>query len=231
MPSQVSSSSQGPLTGRHSVDAASGVQVPTLPARLHASHAPAQGLSQHTPSTHRPDWHWGPVVQAAPLAEAGGAPPHEPAVQVLERHSFACAQAWPSIFFGAQAPPVQYWVAAHWASSVQEAGQAAPVPLQANDAQPGDPGWPAGSRVQAPSADAPSAALHTSHPPAQALLQQTPSSQWPDAHCASPEQAAPSTSGPSVQKPPWHSPDRHWAPAVQDAPVSCRGTQSPPSLQ
>lgn len=199
VPSQVSSSSQGPLTGRHNVDAGSGVQVPTLPATLHASHAPAQGLLQHTPSTHWPDWHWDPVVQAAPLAEEGGEPPHVPEAQLLDRHSFGAVQVAPSAFRATQAPPPQYLVGPHWPSSVQAEGQVPSTPLQAYRGHRGDPGWPAARTVQAPSPAAPSEALHTSHPPVHAALQHTPSEQWPEPHMPSLVQGAPRASEPAWQ--------------------------------
>ncbi len=52
-----------------------GLQVPTLPARLQASHAPVQAELQHTQSMH-----W------------------------LEPHSLAALQAAPWAFLGTQAP-------------------------------------------------------------------------------------------------------------------------------
>jgi hypothetical protein len=45
--------------------AATFVQVPTLPARLQASHAPVHADWQHTPSTHWPDAHSVPSVPHA----------------------------------------------------------------------------------------------------------------------------------------------------------------------
>ncbi len=45
--------------------------------------------------------------------------------------------------------------------------------------------------MQVPLAEAPSAAAHTSHPPLHALLQQKPSTQFPDVHWALLVQACP----------------------------------------
>jgi hypothetical protein len=43
------------------------VQVPSEPARLQASQAPAQAVLQHTPSTQLPLAHWVPAEHAVPL--------------------------------------------------------------------------------------------------------------------------------------------------------------------
>jgi hypothetical protein len=48
------------------VPAATGPQVPTLPAMLQASQAPSQAVLQHTPSTHWPLPHWLLAVQVTP---------------------------------------------------------------------------------------------------------------------------------------------------------------------
>jgi hypothetical protein len=50
-----------------SVPLAWGLQLPTEPARLHASQKPVQALSQHTPSRQKPLAHWLLAVQDAPL--------------------------------------------------------------------------------------------------------------------------------------------------------------------
>jgi hypothetical protein len=52
--------------------------MPTLPARLHASHAPPQAALQHTPSTHWPLPHWLLVEHATPFVCLGT---HAPALQ------------------------------------------------------------------------------------------------------------------------------------------------------
>jgi hypothetical protein len=55
-----------------------GLHVPTLPATLHASHAPPHAVLQHTPSTQLPLPHWLAEVQVTPLACLGT---HAPALQ------------------------------------------------------------------------------------------------------------------------------------------------------
>jgi hypothetical protein len=42
--------------------------VPTLPVRLHASHAPLQAVLQQTPSTQLPLPHWLAAVHVPPLS-------------------------------------------------------------------------------------------------------------------------------------------------------------------
>jgi hypothetical protein len=57
-----------PHSPAESVPRASGEQVPTLPARLHASHVPLQAVPQQTPSAHWPDTHSLPPAHALPVA-------------------------------------------------------------------------------------------------------------------------------------------------------------------
>jgi hypothetical protein len=60
VPSQRSSASQVPLAVRHTRLGPSSPHVPSVVApcaTLHASHAPAHAVLQHTPSTQLPDWH------------------------------------------------------------------------------------------------------------------------------------------------------------------------------
>jgi len=69
------SHSAKPHSSPGSVRADTAEQVPTAPARSHARHAPAQAVSQHTPSTQEPE--------AQALAEVQGLPSgwterHEP---------------------------------------------------------------------------------------------------------------------------------------------------------
>lgn len=78
-------------------------------------------------------------------------------------------------------------------------------------------GVPRGRAVQVPSATAPSEALHASHPPAHAVLQQTPSEQLPVAHWLPAEQAVPTACTP-VQVPPTQLPDAHSAGRVHAFP-------------
>jgi hypothetical protein len=61
---QPSPSAQRP---RGSCTAMTGRQVPTKPFRSQREHAPLQGLSQQTPSSQEPLWHWFEAVQAVPL--------------------------------------------------------------------------------------------------------------------------------------------------------------------
>jgi hypothetical protein len=77
----------------------------------------------------------------------------------------------------------------------QVLGQLAVEPRQRYGAQLGDP--PPLTLVQVPLAAAPSAALHTSQLPEQALLQQKPSTQLPLEHWTAAEQAAPCASLPT----------------------------------
>ena len=100
-------------------------QVPTLPVRLQASHAPAQVEAQHTAST-----------------------------QLPETHSLSALQEVPRIFRGTQAVPLQYRPATHWASAVQLAGQAGAVPEQRYGIQAGLPGEPPGVLVHVPTVPA-----------------------------------------------------------------------------
>jgi hypothetical protein len=67
-----------PHVGEPGVPATTGLHVPTLPATLHASHAPPQAELQHTPSTHWPLPHWLAPVQEAPLVCLGT---HTPPLQ------------------------------------------------------------------------------------------------------------------------------------------------------
>jgi hypothetical protein len=79
--------------------AATGLQVPTLPATLQASQEPPHAVLQHTPSTQLPLPHWEAAEHVAPLALGGT---HAPASQML--------------------PPL------HWVSLVHAEGQEAEPP-------------------------------------------------------------------------------------------------------
>jgi hypothetical protein len=50
-----------------SVPATNGVQVPTLPAWLHDTHAPVQAELQHTPSVQKPLAHSAALVHVLPF--------------------------------------------------------------------------------------------------------------------------------------------------------------------
>src|SRR6185436_12432665 len=45
---------------------ATGVQLPTVPGRLHATHAPLHAALQQTPCAQSPDWHSRPSAHVAP---------------------------------------------------------------------------------------------------------------------------------------------------------------------
>jgi hypothetical protein len=71
----------GPLTG---------LQMPTLPETLHASHCPLHALSQHTPSLQKPLAQWPATVHCVPFVAVG-------------------MHVW----------PLQYFPLGHWASLLQ----------------------------------------------------------------------------------------------------------------
>jgi hypothetical protein len=98
------------------------VQVPSVPLRLHALHAPAQAPLQQVPSTQFPLVHSPPLVHVTP---------------------FAC--------FIVQAVPLQKYPATHCPSSVQLVGHAAATPLHRYGAHGGLPAPPMGTFVQVPS--------------------------------------------------------------------------------
>jgi hypothetical protein len=67
VPLQVSATSQSPFLARQIGPAATGEQVPTLPARLQDEQAPVQALLQQMPLTQvSPDAHWLVAPQAPP---------------------------------------------------------------------------------------------------------------------------------------------------------------------
>ena len=67
VPLQVSATSQAPLAARQIGPAATGEQVPTLPARLQDEQAPVQAVLQQMPLTQvNPDAHWLLAPQTPP---------------------------------------------------------------------------------------------------------------------------------------------------------------------
>ena len=90
-----------PHEGVPAVPGGTGVQLPPLPVRLQASHAPSQAALQHTPST-----------------------------QWLLPHCSARVQDSPLPTFGTQAPSWQYESASQLALESQWSGHAEPVPSQ-----------------------------------------------------------------------------------------------------
>lgn len=112
-----------------------------------------------------------------------------PSTQKPERQSRSSEQDEPCPSLPTQTPPVHLAVAAHWESFVHEVGQSGPVPLQVKRPQLGFcPDVPAGTFLQVPTEPV---RLQRSQPPSHALLQQTPSTQWPDEHWLSAKQPAP----------------------------------------
>jgi hypothetical protein len=102
-----------------------GVQVPSLPLTLQASHWPLQGESQHTPSTHRPLAQSSALPHATPfffrqtpgVVEASFAHElpspqletvqHTPSVQLPLAHSAEAPQLLPSPSTRTQLPALQ----------------------------------------------------------------------------------------------------------------------------
>jgi hypothetical protein len=93
------------------------VQVPSRPARPHASHWPLQLVLQQTPSVQKPLAHWLPSVQVAPLVTLGTQVPLEHQSPLTHWASLVQdgrqavgpqaygAQAW--VWAAGQEPPVQ----------------------------------------------------------------------------------------------------------------------------
>ena len=121
-----------------SVRVATGAQVPTLPATLHASQAPLHAVAQHTPSTQR-----------------------------LPRHSASCAHAWPFAFCPTHAPPTQAALALQSALEPHGEAQA-PAPLHCERPHSDCGSSPAACGEQAPSRPARLHAWHVPlHAPSQ----------------------------------------------------------------
>jgi hypothetical protein len=111
-----------------------------------------------------------------------------PSTHWPEAHWLAPAQAadWGSL--GVQVPALQKAPAAHAASLVHWAGQLPPCPEQTYAPHAGRPALPSGAGVQVPSEPGES---HRSQAPVQAVLQQRPSAQAPEAQASSVRQAEP----------------------------------------
>ena len=110
-----------PHEGLPELPAATGLHVPSLPARLHASHEAPHVELQQKPSTQLP------LV-----------------------HSEAAEHAPPLGFWLVQTPLKQVLPLAHWLSLVQAAGQDAEEPLHRNGAQVGLPALPAATGLHVP---------------------------------------------------------------------------------
>ena len=130
-------------------------QVPTRFGATHESHCPSHTVSQHTPFTQLPLWHW--VV--AP-------------------------QLWPLVSLDTHWDPLQKYPAMQPESFEHVPGQLAVAPVHTYGEQEGLPGPVTFVHVPV---------VHTSQPPAQAVLQQTPSTQLPLTHSAPAAQPDPLT--------------------------------------
>ena len=95
-------------------------------------------------------------------------------------HSAATPQLAPSALSGTQAPEMQAEPAAQWEGTEQVVGQAEPAARQRYGEQEGLPG-PL-TCAHTPLEVAPAETLQALHAPLQALLQQKPSTQAPEAH-------------------------------------------------
>ncbi len=111
----------GPQEGLPELPVGMGEQMPTLPVRLQASHAPLQAESQHTPSTH-----W------------------------LPRHCSARVQEAPALRRGTQVPFWHQEFESHPAEFSQRVGQVLWPPLQTYGPQDGSPAVPTGVGTQEP---------------------------------------------------------------------------------
>jgi len=160
-PVQRSSTSQGPVTGRHTRLAPTDAQVPSTAAPVateHAWHAPPHAASQHTPDTQEP-----------------------------LMHSVFAPQLVPFVFCAAQYMPLHQVPVGQ--PVAQRIGQSGRVPLQVTrTGQAGWPGSPAAAGEQVPML---LLKLQRSQLPEQAESQHTPSTQWPLVHAWLPAQLAP----------------------------------------
>jgi len=134
-----------------SCPAATTLQVPALPARLHAWQVSPHAPSQHTPSAQKPE------AQAVPAT-----------------------QAWPSAFFGAQVPALQKLPDLQSASPVQGEMQDATLPRHSPKPQSPAGSVFAGTAVQAPTAPRRLHAWHAPpHAPSQHTPSaQNPEAHW-----------------------------------------------------
>ena len=128
------------------------------------------------------------------------APPHavlqqNPSAQKPLVHCVARRHDSPLPCAGTHAAPSQKKPAPHCPSVVQPVGQPALPAAHRYGVQLGLPTAPPGVE------QVPGVALHTSHAPAHAELQQNPSAQ---------------------------KPDRHWLASVHEMPLTCLGTHAPP---
>jgi hypothetical protein len=177
------------------------VQVPMLPATLHAWQVPAQALLQQTPSTQLPLAHWLELVHVCPLIERQWPAPSqvcEPEHTGLVSLPFSGmlvqvptvpgrAHDWQAPVQGASQQTLSTQLPlAHWAGELHAwpaMETHCPLPLQA--LVPAQRGFvsvpPSGMLTQMPGLPA---WLQVWQGPLHAPPQQTPSTQKPLAHCA-----------------------------------------------
>jgi hypothetical protein len=105
---------------------------------------------------------------------------HTPSAQKPEVHWLAAVQPAPGSSRCVHAPWSQKRPASQSVSATQAPGQAGPAPEQVSGVQ--SPACPAASTVHVPSAVAPSDCAHAAQPPGHGVSQQTPSTQFPEAH-------------------------------------------------
>lgn len=117
---------------------------------------------------------------------------HTPSTQLPEVHWLAPEQVRPLACFGTHRfEPLHQWPAAQSVSSKHEVGQLAPPPHTKGEQVDG---VPAAALEQVPSCPE---RLQKSHPPPQAELQHTPSTQFPDWHWPAEPQVEPLAKRPS----------------------------------
>ncbi|MEN9797935.1 MAG: hypothetical protein RL653_1631 [Pseudomonadota bacterium] len=143
---------------------------------------------------------------------------HVPSTQCPELHSLAPAQGLPLAFCGAQVPEAQWFPGLHSASEPQACRHAAP-PLHQVRLHSSAGSVPAGAAVQVPSRPG---TLQAWHGPLQAVVQQYPSTHWPDRHCPGAVQALPAGKSPS------HAPEVQVLPGLQSAAASTHGEMQAP---
>jgi hypothetical protein len=234
----------GAATQRESVvPAASAEQVPLVPPVLAAEHAvqaPVQAVLQQNPSTQLPEVHWLAAVHAVPFAAFAvqvvpeqkspemqsvsaaqlvlqAVAPHTSGVQLVV---VAAGQLpAPSQLAAAVATPFAQLAARHEVveGALAQAPPAAQAPVlpQGGAAAQRVSVVPAASAEQVPLVPPVLAAEHAVQAPAQAVLQQNPSTQLPDRQSVAAVQAVPLAlqAAPPVQV--THPPALHRAPAAQ----------------
>ena len=179
-----------------SVPAAYGVQPPTSPGTLQASHVPSHAPSQQTPSTQWPEAHSAPAAhdRPFPLAPLQTAVPvqlpaeaHAPFTHSPEAQPAPEVQPPPSGSLPRQVPFTHVVPASQPPGAHPERHPPAPVQVEAPHSSTGS--VPEAKGTHAPGAPG---VLQASQGPVQEVPQQTPSVQWPVAQAASRSQASPS---------------------------------------